>query len=157
MDTKPGHQIEALVRSAAQGLWQIGSTNFLGVWDTELACPAVAELRELSARFYDENLSEGHGEAYDCEDISMAFAGLARAKAAQLPGASGSLACGLIMGRFKWLQNFGTLHVCCWTVVTDGGTLQLQLLEPQTRPDAGSTDGWLMPVNQARGIRLILV
>lgn len=149
--------IESQIRQVTKGRWRSSGDKFLGVWDERLCCPSAAELRTLIAPFYRDFGFAGGNEAYDCEDQSLAFAGVVRAEAARTGFGTHSLACGMVMGLFEWVNSFTELHMCCWAAIQEANGARLYLLEPQRRPPTGALGDWLMPFDRARDIRLMFV
>jgi len=84
--TTSGADAARVTKLAVKGRWSASATRYLGVWDTRLYLPTVAELRELGGEvhlLFESLENQDHAEGFDCEDYSFAFAGMIRTFAAK--------------------------------------------------------------------------
>lgn len=157
--TTSGADAARVTKATLKGRWSATGTRYLGVWDTRLYLPTVAELRELGGEvhlLFDSLVSQNHAEAFDCEDYSFAFAGMIRTFAAKRLSIRFSIAVGVAMGRFSWTAD--ERHVCNWCLVRpdeDGVDPVFSWLEPQSNPAADPH--WFRGADTASQLEMLII
>lgn len=154
-----GDEARTLAQRLTKGKWAASPQRYLGIWDSRLYLPTVPELRELSTQVYllfDALEKSEHAEAFDCEDYSLAFAGMVRAFAAKSLPTRFSIAVGVAMGHFSWLDD--ARHVCNWCLVRssdDADEPTFAWLEPQINPSTGAH--WFRAANTASQLEVMII
>src|SRR6187549_1540568 len=103
--TITGDNARAMAQLNTKGRWAASPQRYLGAWDSALYVPTTQEVRNLSTQVYllfNSLKQTDRGEAFDCEDYSLAFAGMVRAFAAKALPTRFSIAVGIAMGHFAW-------------------------------------------------------
>lgn len=157
--TITGEDARQLAQIRTKGRWSAGPQRYLGTWDTRLYVPTVPELRGLSTQVFElfNSLRQtDRGEAFDCEDYSLAFAGMVRAFAAKMLPSRFSIAVGIAMGHFSWSGD--ARHVCNWCLVRASPTASeatFTYLEPQVNPD--TQPHWFRDFSTASQLEVMII
>lgn len=116
-------EITQLIVQALVG--KLHSTYSLRLGDSGYYLPTVDEVTQIITATQHERRT-WIAERYDCDDFAYVLKAFVSSVAYVNSGLTYGLSCGIIWGKFSWVDEF---HACNWIITSDR---TFRLVEPQT-------------------------